>query len=93
MTYTVTPRPTPYSAEYVDGAQCVMGHHLLPRPFARSDLAAHQVAEFLAPVQGHRMAKAGVEMAVLDADSGPRTSSGDGFNVNGCLTLADCVAW
>ena len=55
-----------YSSEYVDGSQDVIVRHLLPRLFGR-DLAAHTVAEELEPVRGHPMAKAAVEMAVLDA--------------------------
>ncbi len=55
-----------YSSEYVDGSQDVMIRHLLPRLFGRP-LAAHLVAEELEPVRGHPMAKAAVEMAVLDA--------------------------
>lgn len=57
-----------YSPEYVDGAQHVMRHHLLPRLFAAGDVAAAQVAPILAPVKGHPMAKAALEMAVLDAE-------------------------
>ena len=56
-----------YSAEYVDGAAQVIEHHLLPRLVGRP-LAAHLVAELLAPVHGHPMAKAALEMAVLDAE-------------------------
>lgn len=57
-----------YSAEYVDGAQDVLRRFLLPRLFAAGDVAAHRVADLLGPVQGHRMAKAAVEMAILDAE-------------------------
>jgi len=57
-----------YSAEYVDGAQDVIERFLLPRLFAAGDVQAHQVAELLRPIQGHRMAKAAVEMALLDAE-------------------------
>ncbi|WP_372343399.1 hypothetical protein [Streptomyces sp. KL116D] len=31
-------------------------------------MTAHRVASLLAPVKGHRMAKAAMEMAVLDAE-------------------------
>lgn len=48
-----------YTAEYVDGAHHVVRAHLVPRLLARHDLAA---------VKGHPMAKAAVEMAVLDAE-------------------------
>ncbi len=56
-----------YSSEYVDGAQHALIHHLLPRLFATRDLTADKVGPALAAVLGHRMAKACIEMAVLDA--------------------------
>ena len=57
-----------YSSEYVEGAQHVLVHHLLPRLLERPGLAASEVADVLRPVRGHRMAKASIEMAVLDAE-------------------------
>ena len=57
-----------YSPEYVDGAEDVIRRHLLPRLFETGDVAAHQVADVLRPIQGHPMAKAALEMAVLDAE-------------------------
>ena len=57
-----------YSAEYVDGAQQVMLDHLLPivqQPGGPLD--ASDVAERLAHIHGHPMAKGAIEMAVLDA--------------------------
>lgn len=64
-----------YSSEYVDAAQHVLKHHLLPRLLGRDLGGAQDVAEMLKPVAGHRMAKAAVEMAVLDAQlRGSRTS-------------------
>lgn len=57
-----------YSSEYVDGAHHVMRTHLLPRLLAHPDVAASDISELLAPVKGHRMAKAAIEMAVLDAE-------------------------
>src|SRR5438034_5272535 len=56
-----------YSSEYVDGAQHVLIHHLLPRLLDR-ELAAAEVAPLLHPVHGHNMAKASIEMAVLDSE-------------------------
>ncbi|HSL74071.1 MAG TPA: o-succinylbenzoate synthase [Ilumatobacteraceae bacterium] len=56
-----------YSPEYVDGAQHVIVHHLLPRLQAAGPLDAADVAPVLAKLHGHPMAKAAVEMAVLDA--------------------------
>jgi o-succinylbenzoate synthase len=57
-----------YSPEYVDGAQHVLRHHLLPRLFALGDVRAAQVGPALHPVKGHQMAKAAIETAVLDAE-------------------------
>jgi O-succinylbenzoate synthase len=57
-----------YSAEYVDGAALVMRTVLVPRLTAVSDLAAADVAAILEPIRGHPMAKAALEMAVLDAE-------------------------
>ena len=56
-----------YSSEYVEGAQHVLIHHLLPRLLGR-ELVAAGVARLLHPVHGHHMAKAAIEMAVLDAE-------------------------
>ncbi len=56
-----------YSPEYVDGAQHVMIHHLLPRLVAGGPLEAADVAPRLAKLHGHPMAKGALEMAVLDA--------------------------
>jgi O-succinylbenzoate synthase len=62
-----TEEPT-YSSEYVDAAQHVLVHHLLPRLFKLPEIAAADVAPILRPVHGHNMAKAAIEMAVLDAE-------------------------
>lgn len=60
--------PAPlYTSEYADGAAHVLRHHLAPRLVGR-DVAADDVAGALAEVQGHPMAKASLEMAVLDAE-------------------------
>ena len=56
-----------YSPEYVDGAQHVIIHHLLPRLMAAGPVDASGVAPVLAKLHGHPMAKAALEMAVLDA--------------------------
>ncbi len=56
-----------YSPEYVDGAQHVIVHHLLPRLRAAGPIEAADVAPALAKLHGHPMAKAALEMAVLDA--------------------------
>jgi len=57
-----------YSSEYVDGAHHVIREFLLPRIFARPEVTAGEVATILGPVRGHPMAKAAVEMAILDAE-------------------------
>ena len=56
-----------YSPEYVDGAQHVIEHHLLPRLRAAGPLDAAGVGPALAKLHGHPMAKAALEMAILDA--------------------------
>ncbi len=59
-----------YSSEYLDGVIAVTTEHLLPRlalASASDELAAESVAGLLGKVVGHRMAKAAIEMAVLDA--------------------------
>lgn len=56
-----------YSAEYVDGATDVIRRFLAPRLLGTGDLQPARVASLLEPVRGHAMAKAAVEMAVLDA--------------------------
>lgn len=56
-----------YSPEYVEGAQHVIIHHLLPRLLSAGPIDASDVAPTLAKLHGHPMAKAAVEMAVLDA--------------------------
>jgi o-succinylbenzoate synthase len=56
-----------YSPEYVEGAQHVIVHHLLPRLMAAGTIEAADVAPALFELHGHPMAKAALEMAVLDA--------------------------
>jgi len=63
-----------YSSEYVDGAQHVLLHHLIPRLLGR-DIEAADMAALLRPVHGHHMAKAAIEMAVLDAELRARGES------------------
>ncbi len=57
-----------YASEYVDGAAAIIRTHLLPRLFAPAEVTAEEVLPLLSEVKGHRMAKAAVEMAVLDAE-------------------------
>ncbi len=70
-----TEEPT-YSSEYIDAAQHVLLHHLLPRLFEHPRMDVEDVAAILRPVHGHHMAKAAIEMAVLDAQL---RSSGESF--------------
>ncbi|MDQ2943943.1 MAG: o-succinylbenzoate synthase [Candidatus Dormibacteraeota bacterium] len=64
-----------YSSEYVDGAQHVLIHHLLPRLLDLPRLEAEDLGRLLQPVHGHHMAKAAIEMAVLDAQLRARGES------------------
>ena len=57
-----------YSSEYIDGAQQVIRSFLAPLLFAEVSITAGRVGQCLAPIKGHRMAKAAVEMAILDAE-------------------------
>src|SRR6266849_2540454 len=64
-----------YSSEYVEAAQHVLEHHLLPPLLERASLTAGDVAVALRRIHGHRMAKASIEMAVLDAELRSRRES------------------
>ncbi|MEJ3745974.1 o-succinylbenzoate synthase [Actinomycetes bacterium KLBMP 9797] len=70
-----------YSSEYVDGAAEVIRRFLAPRLMnaaslmTQPHLTAERVAGLLAPVRGHRMAKAALETAVLDAQLRARGES------------------
>ncbi len=57
-----------YSPEYVDGAAEVLRRFLIPATAARPELHAHTVAATTHPYKGHRMAKAALETAILDAE-------------------------
>jgi o-succinylbenzoate synthase len=57
-----------YSSEYADGAQQVIRDFLLPRLWGLPELSAHRVGPAVEAIKGHRMAKAALEMAVLDAE-------------------------
>src|SRR6202051_68581 len=64
-----------YSSEYVEGAQHVLIHPPLPRLLPRPRLEAEEVGRVLRPVHGHHMAKAAIEMAILDAQLRARSQS------------------
>ncbi|GAA1815661.1 o-succinylbenzoate synthase [Agromyces neolithicus] len=57
-----------YSPEYADGAEDVMRRFLIPTLFDADVADANAVGESLKHFKGHRMAKAALEMAVLDAE-------------------------
>ncbi|WP_203581532.1 o-succinylbenzoate synthase [Microbacterium hibisci] len=56
-----------YSSEYTQGAWDVALRFLAPALLDQRRLAPEDVAGVLEPFKGHRMAKAGLELAVLDA--------------------------
>jgi O-succinylbenzoate synthase len=58
-----------YSNEYVDGCEAVITSYLAPALLAARTLRAVDVAGLLRFVVGHRMAKAALETAVLDAQT------------------------
>lgn len=64
-----------YSPEYVDGSQHVIERFFAPMIFERGDVGAEEVAPLLSVFEGHPMAKAAVEMAVLDAELRARGES------------------
>jgi O-succinylbenzoate synthase len=64
-----------YSSEYVDGAQDVIKRFLLPPVFGRGDVSSASLASLWKLVRGHRMAKAAVETALLDAELRARGES------------------
>ncbi|MEV5570004.1 o-succinylbenzoate synthase [Spirillospora sp. NPDC052269] len=55
-----------YSPEYVDGAADVLRRFLIPA-LPKGDVDAYAVERALEPFKGHRMAKAALQTAVLDA--------------------------
>jgi len=57
-----------YTSEYVDGAQAVLRDHLVPLALADSSVDAQSLERRLSEVRGHRMARAALEMAALDAE-------------------------
>ena len=56
-----------YVSEFVDQAELVVRRFLIPR-LDPEDVAAARLGALFEPIQGHRMAKAALEMAVLDAE-------------------------
>ena len=56
-----------YSSEYVDGCEHVIRNYLAPALLAAPTMTAEMVGPLLSFVVGHRMAKAALEAAILDA--------------------------
>ncbi|MGC3986517.1 MAG: o-succinylbenzoate synthase [Pseudorhodoferax sp.] len=63
----VTQHAPLYSSEYTHGAWDVARRFLAPALLDRGTLAPEDVSRVLEPFVGHRMVKAGLELAVLDA--------------------------
>ncbi|RKT35581.1 O-succinylbenzoate synthase [Microbacterium sp. AG1240] len=63
----VTQHAPLYSSEYTHDAWDVLRRWLIPALLKRPAVSAEEVAGVLSPFVGHRMAKAGLETAVLDA--------------------------
>ncbi len=67
-----------YSSEFNAAVALVMRDYLIPELFKAEKLTAARVGWVLEPIKGHRMAKAALEMAVLDAElRAAQTSLGD----------------
>ncbi|MCJ1708353.1 o-succinylbenzoate synthase [Microbacterium sp. VKM Ac-2923] len=63
----VTQAEPSYSSEYTQGAWDVLTRFLAPALLDRRTVAPEEVSGILDRVVGHRMAKAGLELAVIDA--------------------------
>lgn len=57
-----------YSPEFNAATELVLGSFLVPELIKAGEISAAQVSPVLARFKGHRMAKAALEMAVLDAE-------------------------
>ncbi|MDR0345801.1 MAG: o-succinylbenzoate synthase [Nocardiopsaceae bacterium] len=57
-----------YSSEYIDSCGDVLRRFLIPRVLGAENLTAVRIAPLLSQFHGHRMAKAALETAVLDAE-------------------------
>lgn len=65
-----------YTEEYADGAEAVLAAHLIPRVLqVERELTLLEAIALMEPVRGHAMAKAGLEMALLDAELSARSLS------------------
>jgi O-succinylbenzoate synthase len=61
-----SPEPR-YSEEFIEGVRAVLRDHLVPALLRGPDAAVETLRERMAWVRGNRMAKAALEMAILDA--------------------------
>lgn len=57
-----------YASEFNEAEWTVLAHFFVPALLERADVGGEDVSSLLAGFKGHRMAKAAVEMAVLDAE-------------------------
>lgn len=57
-----------YSSEYIDASIDVLKRFLIPALTAEADIRADLVGQLLSPFHGYRMAKAAIEMGILDAE-------------------------
>ncbi len=64
----VAPLDPTYSAEYVEAAELVIHRHMFSRLTATPLITAAEVGHLLRSIKGHPMAKASLEMAILDAE-------------------------
>jgi O-succinylbenzoate synthase len=64
-----------YSPEYVEGAHDVIKRFFVPRLLSQGEVNAEGVTTSLAGFKGHLMAKAALEMAVLDCELSARGES------------------
>jgi O-succinylbenzoate synthase len=64
-----------YSSEFVDGAELVIRDHFWPVLAGAGDVGAADADHLLAHLHGHPMAKAALEMAMLDAELRDRDTS------------------
>jgi o-succinylbenzoate synthase len=84
----VAPREPLYASEWVGGAQAVIREFLGPLLLAER-VSAEAVSARLARVKGHLMAKAALEMAVLDAEL-RATGISLAHRIGGVRTSVDC---
>jgi o-succinylbenzoate synthase len=64
-----------YSEEFIEGAWLVLRDHIIPAVANAEDVSADRLAAALRWLRGNRMARAALEMAVLDAELRTRDSS------------------